>query len=79
MMIPQNLLKNIKCIYDGNNIDNIIYDNNSLSPISHQDSFLIPPFPQLLLHKEIKSNLSLDNNINNNERKSIIPKFSTNI
>lgn len=79
MMIPQNLLKNIKCIYDGNNIDNIIYDNNSLSPISHQDSFLISPFPQLLLHKEIKSNLSLDNNINNNERKSIIPKFSTKI
>lgn len=79
MKIHQNIFKSLKFIYEGNNIENIISENDSFSLISNKDSFLISSFPQLFLPKEITNNICIDNNIFNIEKKSIIPKFSTKI
>ena len=68
MKDPQNIFKYIKCIYNGINIDNIIYDNESFSPfspISSKDSFpIISNKNNSFNQNEHKKNDNLnDNNI----------------
>ena len=82
MKIPQNLMKSMTNIYDGNDIHNIISHNedDSFSFNPYNDSLNISS--HLVLSKSFKQqesekNVIPENNINNNKFKDYIPNFST--